>query len=86
MLARMIDPAKLSKQQLLDLVQDQVAKLEANQTQLADRETQLSAQSKELAQDKDQAWTTTEARARLMGFVGENIRAFNDGAPINVVS
>ena len=53
MLARMIDPAKLSKQQLLDLVQDQVAKLEANQTQLADRETQLSAQSKELAQDKD---------------------------------
>ena len=84
MLARMIDPAKLSKQQLLDLVQEQVAKLEANQTQLADRETQLSAQSKELAQD--QAWTTTEARARLMGFVGENIRAFNDGAPINVVS
>ena len=53
MLARMIDPAKLSKQQLLDLVRDQVAKLEANQTQLADRETQLSAQSKELAQDKD---------------------------------
>ena len=31
MLARMIDPAKLSKQQLLDLVQDQVAKLEAGQ-------------------------------------------------------
>ena len=32
------------------------------------------------------AWTTTEARARLMRLVGENIRAFNDGSPINVLS
>ena len=32
------------------------------------------------------AWTTTEARDRLMRLVGENIRAFKDGAPINVLS
>ena len=31
------------------------------------------------------AWTTTEARARLIHTVGENIKAFNDGAPINVL-
>jgi transposase len=42
----MIEPGTLSKQQLLDLIQDQTSKLTA-------RETQLAANSKELAQSKD---------------------------------
>jgi hypothetical protein len=49
----MIDPDTLSKQQLLDLIQDQASKLTDRETQLADRETQLAANSKELAQSKD---------------------------------
>ena len=31
------------------------------------------------------AWTTVEARSRLMNFVAENIRAYVDGKPINVL-
>ncbi len=31
------------------------------------------------------AWTTVEARSRLMNFVAQNIRAFVDGEPINVL-
>jgi glycerate dehydrogenase len=31
------------------------------------------------------AWTTTEARSRLMNFVAENIQAFVSGKPINVL-
>ena len=32
------------------------------------------------------AWATTEARARLMNIAVENVRAFQAGAPVNVVS
>ena len=32
------------------------------------------------------AWATLEARKRLMQMTAENVRAFLDGAPINVVN
>lgn len=32
------------------------------------------------------AWTTVEARSRLIGFVADNIRAFYDGSPTNVLN
>ncbi|MFL2540711.1 MAG: D-2-hydroxyacid dehydrogenase [Candidatus Latescibacterota bacterium] len=32
------------------------------------------------------AWATVEARKRLMGMTADNIKAFQDGAPINVVN
>ena len=32
------------------------------------------------------AWATREARRRLMAFTAENIRAFLDGAPQNIVN
>ena len=63
----MADPSSLSKQQLLDLIQEQTAKLAERDTQLSERDTQLferdtqlferdtqlAGQSQKLAQSKD---------------------------------
>jgi transposase len=64
MLARMIDPAKLSKQQLLDLVQDQASKLATGETQLADREIQLADRETQLADRETQLAEQSKALAQ----------------------
>ena len=63
----MTDPETLSKQQLLDLIQEQMAKLAERDTQLSERDTQLSGQSKELAKAKTSSSSSNSRSTRKIG-------------------